>query len=136
VPTTLIAGPPGSGKTTYAQQNARDGDLIIDVDRIFAALSGRQLHDHPEELLPFVLGAREGAEACLMNESELRHAWILRGAPSALDREYYAQRGAEVIVLDVSADECLRRVMADPNRHQPKAHWEQLIVRWWENYHG
>jgi hypothetical protein len=35
---TLIVGPPGAGKSTYAQTHANPGDLIIDYDRIAEAL--------------------------------------------------------------------------------------------------
>lgn len=134
VPTTLIAGPPGSGKTTYVKEHASSGDVIIDVDSLFVALSGRPPHEHPPELLSVVLDAREAAECRLFEPIEVGHAWILRGTPKRLQRQYYEERGASVIVLEVDADECLERVLNDPQRNQSAQHWISLIAKWWADY--
>jgi predicted kinase len=31
---TVVTGPPCGGKSTYIQDNAKDGDIIIDMDRL------------------------------------------------------------------------------------------------------
>ena len=38
----MITGAPGSGKTTYARENMGDGDILVDLDVIKAALIGNR----------------------------------------------------------------------------------------------
>ena len=134
VATTLVAGPPGSGKTTYVRERAKWGDLIIDIDTLYRALSGCSRYQKPDSLLPFVLEAFEAAEARLLSMSDVGHAWIISAAPKVAQRQYYAKRGAEVVVLAVPVGECIRRIADDPERNQPNADWERWIHRWWRDY--
>lgn len=41
----LIYGSPCSGKTTYINEHRKRGDLICDVDYIYSAISGEDVHD-------------------------------------------------------------------------------------------
>lgn len=54
----LIAGPPCAGKSTYAQQHAEPGDMVIDYDLIAAAIGSPDHHDHPASLRPAIVRAR------------------------------------------------------------------------------
>ena len=38
----VITGPPGSGKTTWVKENMKDGDIVLDLDAIKAALLGNR----------------------------------------------------------------------------------------------
>ena len=134
VPATLVAGPPGSGKTAYVMERAERGDLIIDVDKLFVAFSGLRSHDHPDELLPFVLSARDASEDRLGLSNGVRHAWIIKGAPRKAQRQDMARRGAAVVVLDVPAEECLNRIANDPERQGLDCPWDDWINQWWEDY--
>ncbi|MCB2007567.1 MAG: HNH endonuclease, partial [Rhodoferax sp.] len=53
VPVVVVCGPPGSGKSTYAQDHASPSDLVIDVDVIAARLSGKPLYhaSHDERMM-------------------------------------------------------------------------------------
>lgn len=96
---TVIRGLPGTGKTTWVQARAQRGDLIVDLDAIFAALSGLPLHDNPDELLPFACSARDAIYERLEKASDVRRAWIITSDPSAA--VVLAQRfGAELMVLE------------------------------------
>lgn len=134
IPVTVVCGPPGSGKTTYVHNHAHRGDLILDLDAIFAALSGLATYDKPDALLPFVFAARDAIIARLAQHSDVRHAWIITSGADAAQRDQFAhQLGAEVVVLDVDPSECLRRIEADPERHG-KRPWARLVREWWETY--
>jgi len=134
IPTTLVAGPPGSGKSTWVRERAKPGDLILDTDLLYMSLSGCSRYTKPQPLLPFVLEAFEAAENRLLSMSDVGHAWIISAAPKIAQRAYYANRGAEVVVLAVPAAECIRRIAHDPVRNQPDADWEGWINRWWRDY--
>lgn len=134
IPVTVVCGPPGSGKTTYVRERAEHGDLIVDLDAIYAALSGLDPYDKPDALLPFVLTARDAIIARLAQHSDVRHAWLITSGADATQRDQFAhQLGASVVVLDVDAAECLRRIEADPDR-QGKRPWARLVREWWETY--
>ncbi len=66
-----IVGPPRSWKSTYVDERLSVGDLVVDSDRIFAALSGLELYRKPEELLPFVFTAVEAAVLRLRRPSSV-----------------------------------------------------------------
>jgi len=36
----LVVGPPGAGKSTWVEQHRRDGDVVIDYDRLAVATGG------------------------------------------------------------------------------------------------
>lgn len=135
VPVTIVTGPPGAGKTTYVQQHAQWGDLILDVDALYSALSGLPWYEKPSALLPFVLDARDAVLNRLLRESELRQAWLITSeADQAELQRLKARYNARLLVLEVEPAECLRRITADPRRANLAHHWSSLIARWWETY--
>jgi hypothetical protein len=74
---TVISGVEASGKTTYALQRIQEGDLIVDVDAIYAALSGLPFRNKPKCLFPFVANARDAVIERLSRASDVRRAWII-----------------------------------------------------------
>lgn len=41
----LVYGPPCSGKTTYVREHMKRGDIVSDVDDLYAAISGADPHN-------------------------------------------------------------------------------------------
>lgn len=134
IPVTIVAGPPGSGKTTYVQQRARWGDLVIDVDALYAALSGLPWYEKPLDLLPFVLDARDAVIARLARQSDVGRAWIITGEPDTdkLDELREALEATELIVLDVSQEECYKRVRGDSRRADKAEQQCKLVDSWFK----
>ena len=52
----LIFGPPMSGKENYVKEHMQHGDLVIDMDKLFCAVSLLPEYDKPSCLLKNVLG--------------------------------------------------------------------------------
>ena len=134
-PTTVVCGPPGAGKTSYVRQHAQPGDLILDVDALYMALSGQPMYDKPAELLPFVIEARDAVIERLRQRSRANHAWVITLAPTESERQPYAEDGADVVVLATPAEDCLARITADPERARWDG-WTQLVESWWTSYDG
>lgn len=135
MPITIITGPPGSGKTTYVTKHAQWGDLIVDVDAIYSALSGRPWYEKPAPLLPFVLDARDAILDRLHAQSDLRHAWIITSeADHAELQRLKARYNAKLLVLETDPAECLRRIATDERRAGTAPQWQPLIARWWDTY--
>ena len=131
---TVVCGPPGSGKTSYVGQRAAWGDLILDMDTLYQALSGRGWYDKPPGLLSYVFAARDGA----LKRLEARRdadAWIVTGGALRKDREELRGRfDAEVIVLETSAVTCLLRIAEDERRVGQLEEWMPRVLSWWQEY--
>ena len=130
---TVVCGPPGAGKTTYVRERAVAGDLIVDVDTLFAALSGQPLYQKPPLLLPYVLAARDGALGRL--ERGPAPAWVITQGVTAAERETLRARfAAEVVVLETPAITCLERIALDERRAGQLDEWLPRVLRWWREY--
>ena len=42
-PVTVVCGPPGSGKSTHVDGHKQPGDLVVDIDALYVALTGLEL---------------------------------------------------------------------------------------------
>jgi len=132
---TIVCGAPGSGKTTYVEQHMKSGDLIIDLDWIWKAFTGLPYYHKPSELLPFVMAARDAVLQRLDQVSDLNRAFIIAGAPKAIEREALSRRyGAKVILFTTSQNECIRRIQADERRSHNTEAWKPLVQKWWNEY--
>lgn len=135
---TLVTGPPGAGKTTYVRDRARHGDLVLDLDRIFIAISGLEKYDKPDTLLPYALAAYDGIIAELgrsIGSGNLRHAWVITTAAKKKKRKLLQDTlNAEVVVLDTDPSTCLKRIANDPLRSARRDQWEKIVRRWWDDY--
>jgi 5-methylcytosine-specific restriction endonuclease McrA len=138
VPLTVVAGPPGAGKSTLIERHAGADDLVLDLDRIKAELSGLPLFhaDHAvwgqralEERNRRLLGLCGPRPLC-------RRAWLVTGAPAAHERRWWReQAGARVVLVLAPLEECLRRALADPRR-PPRwlASLESAVRTWFSRY--
>ena len=142
VPVTVVCGPPGSGKTSYVEERRKWGDLTVDLDAIYQAITGLPMYETPLALLPFVTAARDALVDRLSRPApEVKRAWVIQGGARQEDRERYQTRGASVVVLAVPEDECLRRISKDVRRSGGPdagvgkvARWQPLVERWWREY--
>ncbi len=133
IPVTVVCGPPGAGKTTYVTEHAKPGDLIVDFDALYSALSGRPLYSKADALLPFVSEAHDAVVERLRTRSNVNHAWLIEMAPRREQRQAYERDGADVILLATPTAECLRRIAADELRANWEG-WRALVRDWWATY--
>lgn len=118
---TVVTGPPCSGKTTYVNEHAKSGDVVIDYDALAVALGSPDTHDHPEHLRP-VVTATWVAAITEARRSDNR-VWLVRVNPSATD----LATATDVVTLDVPAEECKRRARL---AGRPES-WAAAIDAWW-----
>ncbi len=133
IPVTVVCGPPGAGKTTYVNDHAEPGDLIIDFDPLYVVLSNQPMYTKPQDILPFVVEARAAVIERLRTRSNVRHAWLITMSLRKQERQTYEADGADVVTLATPADECLRRIAAAPGREN-WPDWETLVNDWWASY--
>lgn len=136
IPVIIVSGPPGSGKTTYVRKHMRHGDLIIDIDMLYMALSGLEWYEKPIELLPFVCEARDAVIARLARESEVGRAWIVTGEADVRKlKKLKISLGAEkLLVMDTKILECKKRIMQDERRSKRAHLWDGIIQKWFDIY--
>ena len=134
----IVCGPPGSGKTTSAREHMKPGDVIVDLDMIFHAFTGLPMYQKPSSLLPFMMEIRRFAIDLISRqpfENPYASTWIIIGGAKRFDREKLrVNLNAEIIILDVDASECIRRISADQNRHGKGIAWGRAIKKWWQEY--
>lgn len=116
----LVCGPPGAGKSTWANENAKDGDLVIDLDEI------RRFTSSDEQAKAF----RDRLEADANTHNG--DVYVVRTLANPVARGEVAERldAGQVVVLETPKEIALHRaskrdgndLMADP------------IQRWWDEY--
>lgn len=121
----VVIGPPGAGKSTYVRERMKFGDLVVDVDELFRALTLRPMWEHPPMAINAVLSVRDHVI------ENLRPAWVVSTNARADYREGMRERyEAEVVVLETPAAVCLARIEADGREGE----WGERVARWWEEY--
>lgn len=129
-----VCGPPGCGKSTFIDKRKSWGDLIVDTDAIYQAVSGLPAYDKPDTLLSIVFGVRDYLLYQLTNCNTGYRGWIVAGGSALKDREDFRALGARVIVIEASLNTCLRNIRNDPRREKKWQLWEPLIKKWWSRY--
>ena len=130
----LVYGSPLSGKSTYVDTVAERGDLIIDIDLIWQAVSGGQKYIKPPSLNSVVFGIRDYLlESVRIRRGKWNNAYIIGGYPLISERERLCrQMGAREIYIESTQQECLSRLQDEPDRD--KDEWIRYINAWWERY--
>lgn len=132
----LVYGPPLSGKTSFVKEHMSRGDLVVDIDKLYEAVTLLPCYDKPDSLFRNVIGIHNQ----LLDNIKTRYgkwnnAWIIGGYADKYKRDRIANDvGAEVVFMDVSKEECLKRLEQDSGRRHWQTEWKQYIERWFEEY--
>lgn len=132
----LVYGPPMAGKQAYVRQNMSRGDLVIDMDRLYAAVSMRPFYDKPEILFQNVIGIHNQLIDNVKTRLGKWHtAWIVGGYAEKFKREKLANDlGAELIYCEMSKEQCLHLLERDEERRFRQDEWTRYINKWFDQY--
>ena len=130
----IVYGSPLAGKSTYVRENMEYGDLVVDMDQIYRAVSYQDLYDHPDSLKLSVFGVRDYLyDQIRMRNGSWGTAWIIAGLPRKDERERLAARlGASCILIEATKEECLER-LAKSNAGRGEE-WAGFIEAWYRDF--
>ncbi|MDB8986952.1 HNH endonuclease signature motif containing protein [Parabacteroides merdae] len=133
----IIYGPPLAGKKTYVKDNMEEGDLVIEMDMLYRAVSMGDMYNNPEKLKYNVYNIRN----LLIDNVKTRYgkfnrAWVIGGYPNATDRDRLASElGAEAIFINASKEECISRLKTCSDfRSNQYNKFKSYIDKWFEDY--
>ncbi len=120
----------------------RAGDLVVDTDMIYHALTGMPMYEKPVGLVKLVFSVRDFIVSKIrmvtkdMGDAPWYNTWVIIGGAKRKQRSGMAYRlePCRVIVLEVDANECIRRIAKDPRRTDTWEQWQDIIRRWWDQY--
>lgn len=130
----IVYGSPLSGKTTLVKEIMNYGDIVLDLDKIWEALSFQEEYIKPNNLRFNIFKARDD----MLDQIKTRYggwydAYIIAGLPDKYERERLADSlGAEIIFCEVSKEECYTRL---DNSGKPNM-WKDYINDWFDKYNG
>jgi hypothetical protein len=121
---TIVTGPPCGGKTTYVRENAKKGDVVIDMDRLALALTTEGIEDYTysESVRSIAIVARKAAvkQAIILSQGQREQTWIIHTDPSTSDRYTYKMAGARFVECSPGLKVCLERAKQRPLVNQKK----------------
>lgn len=131
----LVYGSPLSGKTSWVDEVKNDGDLIVDMDSIWQAVSGCNRYIKPARLNQCVFGVRDYLLECVKyRRGKWLNAYVIGGYPLISERERLCKLlGAREIFIDTSQEECIRRLSLCCDSRD-KIEWVKYIEDWWKRY--
>lgn len=122
----IVWGSPCSGKTTFVNNAMGDDDLLIDIDRLYEAVSNtrsNKVYNNVMALYRFM------ADMVKTRQGLWHSAWIVRTLPLVSERERLAKElDGELIFIEADKETCLARAA------QRAAGYEQIVEDWWRRY--
>lgn len=126
---TLIIGAPCAGKTTYARQNRKAGDPLIDFDRLVEATGGTAHAQGQDDIRRVAEAMRKAGQGRGFADDISADVWAIHTRPSNGALADMAERGIRIICLDPGKDICLERAEKEARSKSSI----EAIKAWYEN---
>lgn len=130
----LVYGSPLAGKSSWVKESMSEGDLIIDMDNLWQAVSGLDRYTKPNKLKAVVFRLRDTLiDSVKYRFGKWNNAYIIGGYPLQSERERLIKElGAREVFIDTSKEECIKRLEACENRDHEE--WLKYIDDWWNKF--
>jgi len=130
----IVYGSPFSGKSELVRELMQPGDIVMDIDKLWEAVT--YCNDKVNSIKYNVFGLK----ACLMDQIKTRYgkwvdAYIIGGYPDKYERDRLAEDlNGVLIYCESTKEECIERCASSGK----PAVWNDYIEGWWEKYsnHG
>lgn len=129
----LVYGAPFAGKHRYVTDVLIPGDLVIDIDSVWSAVSGCERYIKPARLNAVVFGVRDYLLECIKyRRGKWQNAYIIGGYPLISERERLCKMyGAREVFIDTPKEECLLRLEESSADQKEYTHY---IEQWFYRY--
>lgn len=127
----LVYGPPLSGKHEWVEQNLKDGELVINIDDLWMAVSGCRRYQKPGRLNAVVFQIhRDLMDAARTRLGKWNVCYIVGGYPLISERERICREyGAREIFLDTDKESCMSRA-----KELKLDGYDDFIEEWFRRY--
>ena len=131
----LIYGSPLSGKSTFTKERANTHDLIVDVDKIYQAITNNPPYIKSNRLFDNVKAVQDCLLDCIKHKrGKWVNAFIISGMPYKGERERFCNEyGAEPILIECDKETALQRLASANDGRDIKA-WSGYIEAWFNRY--
>lgn len=129
----FVWGSPCAGKNTFVDSVADENDIIIDIDRLWAAVrwSGCGEYDKPWVLKDIVFGLRDSLlDMIKVRRGNWHNAYIITGG--ALEGERHRMCDALGVDRDIFID-CDKSVCLERAKEKGDD-WVEYVKTWWDRY--
>lgn len=126
---TIIIGAPCAGKTTYARQNRKQGDPLIDFDRLVEAAGGTAHAQGQDDIRRVAEAMRKAGQGRGFADDIEADVWAIHTRPSNRALADMAERGIRIICLDPGEKTCLERAAKEARSKSSI----EAIKAWYEN---
>jgi len=132
----IVWGAPASGKSTYAKEHMKPGDLIVDLDLIKQSISLQEKTETDDALLPVALSIRDHIYELIERRDIECDCWVVAGLPNKDERERLARKlkTDKLIFIDATHDICIQQAMNDRSR-KDKGKQRKIIDKWFKQYY-
>ena len=130
----LVYGAPMSGKSEWVRENMSEGDLVINVDEIWKAVSGCEKYVKPNRLRSVVFKVRDGLiEAVRYRAGKWNNAYIIGGYALSSERlRLCKELSAREVYIESTFDSCCERLSHYDYLNQEE--WKKYISDWFSKY--
>lgn len=128
----IVYGSPLSGKTSAVRDMMHAGDIAVDIDMLYQAVTLQSPYVKPDLIRFNVFRMRD----CLLDQIKTRYgqwgnAYIIGGYPDKYERERLAsEHRAELLYCESTEDECLKRRRESGRPDE----WDGYIRDWWTKF--
>jgi hypothetical protein len=131
----IVHGAPCSGKTSFVDSIKGNSDLIVDIDSLWEAVTGKRYYK-PPAVKQAVFAMRDALlDIVKTRAGNWERCFIIEGLPFKMERERRRDvYGAELIHSDTDEETCLQRLHADDSRREYAAEWQRYIADYFTRY--
>lgn len=123
----VVWGSPCAGKARYVEECAGSNDLIVDIDKLYEAMSLGRSNAVKSNVLQVY---RQLIDMVRTRNGKWNDAYIIRTLPLQIDRELILREcgGGELIHIDTPKDECLLEA------ERRGGEWVKWVEEYWNKY--